>query len=120
MPMLKIQFAMHPSIAQFPNKYFYNGDVKDGPNVMSIEYIEFLLITLPSYGIIDILAQELQHTRKIYVSLTIIFMLAQNIFEGIVFSWSSEQRDMNGEERLALLSMQLTCIYVHDAPRINP
>lgn len=83
--MLKIQFAMHPSIIQFSNNYFYNGNVKDGPNVMSIEFTEFAPGTLP-YGFMDVSTTELRHIRKAYVSSAAIFMLVRKFCKGIVFS----------------------------------
>lgn len=32
--MLDVQYRMHPSISQFPSRYFYDGKVRDGPNVL--------------------------------------------------------------------------------------
>ncbi|KAM0057421.1 putative P-loop containing nucleoside triphosphate hydrolase, DNA2/NAM7 helicase, helicase [Helianthus debilis subsp. tardiflorus] len=34
--LLNVQYRMHPSISQFPNAEFYNGQILDGPNVMDI------------------------------------------------------------------------------------
>jgi superfamily I DNA and/or RNA helicase len=36
--MLNIQYRMKPTISHFPNSQFYEGKVKDGPNVMSPAY----------------------------------------------------------------------------------
>ncbi|KAK1439278.1 hypothetical protein QVD17_05094 [Tagetes erecta] len=32
--LLNVQYRMHPSISQFPNSEFYNGQILDGPNVV--------------------------------------------------------------------------------------
>ncbi|GJT86442.1 putative P-loop containing nucleoside triphosphate hydrolase [Tanacetum coccineum] len=33
--LLNIQYRMHPTISQFPNTEFYNGQILDGPNVIN-------------------------------------------------------------------------------------
>jgi hypothetical protein len=83
---LRTQYLMHPSISKFPNHYFYEGIVRDGHNVISAEYNEFIPITLPSYGFMDISANYLRQTRKAYVSSAAIIMLVQKLCEGIIFS----------------------------------
>lgn len=84
--MLNLQYTMHPCISKFPNNYFYGGILKDGQNVSSAEYNEFIPITLSSYGFMDISANYLRQTRKAYVSSAAIIMLVQEFCEGIVFS----------------------------------
>ena len=46
---------MHPAISSFPNSQFYDGAVKDGPNVLSADYGRSLYALLQhgAYAFLD-------------------------------------------------------------------
>lgn len=53
--LLNIQYRMHPAISAFPNAQFYDGAVKDGPNVLSADYGRSLYALLQhgAYAFLD-------------------------------------------------------------------
>ncbi|KAL6907869.1 hypothetical protein ACP4OV_002039 [Aristida adscensionis] len=85
--MLTLQAAMHPSLSQFPNDYFYNGKIEDDPNVKSCEYNkEFMAIKYPFYGFMDIPSMELRSRRKSHINSAAIFILLQQFCEDMINS----------------------------------
>lgn len=53
--MLTEQYAIHPSIWQFPNKKFYEGKITNGATVISPEYNKkFKGLKFPNYCFIDV------------------------------------------------------------------
>jgi senataxin len=47
--LLNIQYRMHPSISLFPNREFYENNIKNGPNV-EMEQYGYTYLTSEMYG----------------------------------------------------------------------
>ncbi|TVU02629.1 hypothetical protein EJB05_51871, partial [Eragrostis curvula] len=75
--MLKQQFAIDPLISKFPNNYYYDGVIADGPNVMSLDYNKEFSKKLPVYGFMDISLEKMRPGNKSYVNAASIFLLLQ-------------------------------------------
>lgn len=85
--LLNIQYRMHPSISLFPNKEFYNGQIRDAPIVQQRSYKkEFLDGNMyTSYSFINIARGKEQfdagHSRKNMVEVAVASQIVENLFK---------------------------------------
>jgi tetratricopeptide (TPR) repeat protein len=54
--LLNTQYRMHPAISRWPRVQFYNGDVVDGPNVLSPAYAKDWHASFPPLAVFDLAA----------------------------------------------------------------
>ncbi|XP_037478769.1 ATP-dependent helicase upf1-like isoform X2 [Triticum dicoccoides] len=84
--LLNMQYRMHPSISIFPNSSFYGGQLLDAPSVMQKEHQKKYLpgSMFGTYSFFNIEdswedVDELDHSRKNVVEVTIIQEILQNL-----------------------------------------
>ena len=56
--LLNIQYRMHPDISIWPNREFYNGEIKDGENVRSKAYSKYWHDILPPFSVRDVVGED--------------------------------------------------------------
>ena len=83
--MLTEQYAIHPSIWQFPNKKFYEGKITNGATVISPEYNkQFKGLKFPNYCFIDVTGTDGNSCKeKNTIELATIQYMLEIISQGI-------------------------------------
>lgn len=87
--LLNIQYRMHPSISQFPNAEFYNGQILDGPNVIEKarekRFLQEDMYGSYSFINVDSAKEEFDgnHSRKNMLEVAVIAQIVANLFKGI-------------------------------------
>ncbi|MFS8034318.1 putative P-loop containing nucleoside triphosphate hydrolase, DNA2/NAM7 helicase, helicase [Helianthus anomalus] len=85
--LLNVQYWMHPSISQFPNAEFYNGQILDGPNVIDkAREKRFLQEDMyGSYSFINVHSAKEEfnknHSTKNMVEVAVIAQIVANLFK---------------------------------------
>ncbi|KAJ0785884.1 putative P-loop containing nucleoside triphosphate hydrolase, DNA2/NAM7 helicase, helicase [Helianthus annuus] len=86
--LLNVQYRMHPSISQFPNTEFYNGQILDGPNVIDKareqRFLQEDMYGAYSFINVDSAKEEFDknHSTKNMVEVAVIAQIVANLFEG--------------------------------------
>ncbi|MFS7911495.1 putative P-loop containing nucleoside triphosphate hydrolase, DNA2/NAM7 helicase, helicase [Helianthus anomalus] len=85
--LLNVQYRMNPSISQFPNTEFYNGQILDGPNVIDKareqRFLQEDMYGAYSFINVDSAKEEFDknHSTKNMVEVAVIAQIVANLFE---------------------------------------
>ncbi|KAL6615045.1 hypothetical protein ACP70R_037315 [Stipagrostis hirtigluma subsp. patula] len=85
--LLNVQYRMHPSISEFPNKRFYDGRILDGPNVKKCDSAYLTGNMYGTYSFIDVeagveenIGQSVRNKAEAAVAANIVYRLAEACF----------------------------------------
>ncbi|GKC85300.1 UvrD-like helicase, ATP-binding domain, P-loop containing nucleoside triphosphate hydrolase [Tanacetum coccineum] len=85
--LLNVQYIMHPSISVFPNQMFYQNQIQDAPNVLSISH-EKTYLSGPMFGFYSFInviggreeKDDNGRSRRNMVKVVIVLKIVQNLY----------------------------------------
>jgi len=93
--MLDVQYRMKPAISQFPSRYFYDGKVQDGPNVVSDNCSSHLLLNGENLSFLQVSGTERQcrfGSFENYAEAQAVVKLVQSASRRFQGQWQSADR----------------------------
>ncbi|GJY16701.1 UvrD-like helicase, ATP-binding domain, P-loop containing nucleoside triphosphate hydrolase [Tanacetum coccineum] len=86
--LLNVQYRMHPSISVFPNRMFYQNQIQDAPNVLSVSH-EKTYLSVPmfgSYSFINVVGGREERddngrSQRNMVEVAVVVKIVQNLYK---------------------------------------